>query len=103
MTTLETEVELSNESKFKMILSSVTKFGIVLELRVVEVDVKPSVVDEVSCVEGGAVATLAKYFLANCKCWRLIPRQRDKVINKAIMMRTKTHLLMTKVSEKYQK
>ena len=61
------EVELSNESKFKIILSSVIKFGNV-ELIVVEDDAKSSAVDKGSCNVGGAVEIEAKYFLANCKC-----------------------------------
>ncbi len=40
-------------------------------------------------------AAAAKYFLTSCKCWRLIPRNREKVQRRTRTSRTNTQRLMT--------
>jgi hypothetical protein len=40
-------------------------------------------------------AAAAKYFLTSCKCWRLIPRNREKVQRRTRTSKTNTQRLMT--------
>ena len=44
------------------------------------------------------VVAAAKYFLASCRCWRLMPRNRETVKSRAMTRRMKTQRLMTRVS-----